>query len=82
VTRRLSCKDIPDEVFLTAVSVAAAAGSAGTWALRWDVATLLEASGWPLPEKLLLAKARKLINQGKMGGCWCGCRGDFERQAP
>ena len=29
-------------------------------------------------EKLALAKMRKLIAQGYVSGCACGCRGDFE----
>ena len=28
--------------------------------------------------KLILAKMRKLIKQGYVDGCACGCRGDFE----
>lgn len=30
------------------------------------------------PEKVVLAKARKLIRRGLLDGCYCGCRGDFE----
>jgi hypothetical protein len=29
------------------------------------------------PDKLVLAKARKLIRRGVIDGCVCGCRGDF-----
>lgn len=46
--------------------------------------------GWPaglhvqvdydqlIPQKLIIAKARKLIRRGLLTGCYCGCRGDFE----
>ena len=30
-----------------------------------------------VPEKLILAKMKKLINRGVVDGCCCGCRGDF-----
>ena len=30
------------------------------------------------PEKIALAKMRKLYKRGLVGGCDCGCRGDFE----
>lgn len=31
-----------------------------------------------IPNKLLLAKMKKLIRQNLVDGCACGCRGDFE----
>lgn len=30
------------------------------------------------PYKVVLAKARQLINRKLLSGCGCGCRGDFE----
>lgn len=30
------------------------------------------------PEKVVLAKLRKVIRGGYLSGCCCGCRGDFE----
>lgn len=34
---------------------------------------------WPgVPPKVVLAKARKLIERKVIEGCGCGCRGDFE----
>lgn len=41
------------------------------WVMRWE----LEELG---PEKVVLAKAKKLIKKGLLDGCPCGCRGDFE----
>lgn len=73
--RRMQCKDIPDAVFLDAVR--RTPGTEVGWRNRWEVhATLEEAIGW-IPENLLLAKARKLVATGKLGGCDCGCRGDW-----
>jgi len=31
-----------------------------------------------VPPKLLLAKMRQLYNREFVGGCACGCRGDWE----
>jgi len=73
--RRMQCKDIPDSVFLDAVR--RTPGTAGNWRMRWNVHTELELAVGPIPENLLLAKARKLIAAGKLGGCDCGCRGDW-----
>lgn len=55
----------------------------GHWCLRfvdenesrvWNAFPDKEAT----PENLLLAKMSKLIKQGLVDGCACGCRGDFE----
>jgi hypothetical protein len=85
----VKCADIPDDQFLDAV--AAVIRKRGMWANRWDVAAVLD--GHPewigeraatdgesvrMPEKLVLAKARKLIRRGLLSGCFCGCRSDFE----
>jgi hypothetical protein len=31
-----------------------------------------------VPEKVVLAKAKRLMRRGLISGCACGCRGDFE----
>ncbi len=31
------------------------------------------------PYKVVLAKMRQMVNKKRIGGCGCGCRGDFER---
>jgi hypothetical protein len=72
----MQCKDIPDAVFLAAVRAAPAVVIG--WRMRWDVHNELEAAlGFEVPEKLLMAKARKLESRGLLGGCTCGCRGDW-----
>jgi len=76
--RRLECKDIPDEVFLAAVD--STEPMAGEWRSRWAVkGTLDRVIERDVPHKLVLAKAKKLIDRGLMHGCPCGCRGDFHR---
>ncbi|MFJ3248381.1 hypothetical protein [Streptomyces sp. NPDC086782] len=73
----MQCKDIPDDVFLAAVRAVPTSSPVG-WRTRWDVHGKLEdALGFEVPEKLLMAKARKLESRGLLGGCTCGCRGDW-----
>lgn len=80
---------IPDDVFLAAVETARTARGHST-ATRWDVAAVL--AGHPedvgvvselssdhsaVPQRIVLAKARRLYRRGKLTGCICGCRGEF-----
>ncbi|MFD6361848.1 hypothetical protein ACFWFX_18650 [Streptomyces roseolus] len=75
--KRMQCKDIPDETFREAIRRAPAtfAGWRMSWEVREELASLLDVEEVPWP--LFLAKARKLVAAGKIGGCPCGCRGDF-----
>jgi hypothetical protein len=75
--RRMQCKDIPDELFLAAVRRTSGLGGPSNWRMSWDVHTELETAIGPVPENLFRAKARKLCDAGKLGGCPCGCRGDY-----
>ncbi|AKZ59224.1 hypothetical protein SAM23877_6179 [Streptomyces ambofaciens ATCC 23877] len=73
----MQCKDIPDATFLDAVRTAPASSAIG-WRNRWDVHEALEAvMGHEIPSNLLMAKARRLESRGLLGGCTCGCRGDW-----
>jgi hypothetical protein len=77
---RLECKDIADDVFLAAVEQTEPL--ARSWRMSWAVRKTLEGLiGEPVPDKLLIAKARKLIDRGLLHGCPCGCRGDFHLPA-
>lgn len=73
----LQCKDIPDATFLAAVRSTPAVSPIG-WRLAWKVhETLNAAMGVEIPTNLLMAKARRLESRGLLGGCTCGCRGDW-----
>lgn len=52
-----------------------AVGDVG-WGTLGDVQEALA----EFPPKVVLAKIRSLIRRGKMSGCGCGCRGDFDLQ--
>ena len=43
------------------------------WCFTWD----LEERFPDFPYKVILAKCRGLHKRGLIGGCTCGCRGDF-----
>lgn len=64
-------KDISNITFVITVGLLQL--ETGRWVNRFALA---EALGFP--EKVVLAKARKLIRRGVLTGCVCGCRGDFE----
>jgi hypothetical protein len=74
--RFMQCKDIPDQVFLDAVRRTPSRGAVG-WRLRWEVQEELGRAIGSIPTNLFLAKARRLIARGFLGGCGCGCRGDW-----
>ncbi|MGW0757120.1 hypothetical protein ACWD1Y_11630 [Streptomyces sp. NPDC002814] len=75
--RRMQCKDIPDEALCDAVRRTRPLSSAVPWRMAWDVQTALETVLGPIPNKLFLAKVRKLFAKRLLGGCDCGCRGDY-----
>ncbi|MFF4552695.1 hypothetical protein [Streptomyces sp. NPDC001422] len=74
--RRMQCKDIPDDVLIGAIRRTKPVTSGG-WRMLGHVSDELAATiGW-VPRNLLLAKLRKVCDKGQVGGCPCGCRGDF-----
>lgn len=67
----MKAADIPTEEVLFAVGYVQ---TFRTWATIWDLEGIMP--GWP--EKVLRAKANKMIRRGLLRGCTCGCRGDYE----
>ena len=73
----MQCKDIPTIPILKFI-----ARHKGRWC-NWyfkderDVRQSMP-EGFNTPDKLVLAKMRKLINKNLVSGCDCGCRGDYE----
>lgn len=85
----MKCSDISDGRFIAAVKTVIALRKMP--ASRSDVGAVLDGHpewvGQPqaidgesvsVPEKVIMAKARKMIRRKLLTGCWCGCRGDFE----
>ncbi|MEU6632883.1 hypothetical protein ABZ905_32055 [Streptomyces parvus] len=79
--RRMQCKDIPDAALCEAVRLTPApppaTGNPAPWRMAWDVHATLEKTTGPVPDRLFLAKVRRLFAKGLLGGCDCGCRGDY-----
>lgn len=75
----MKCADIDDEAFISAVAATPPRCASGHWRNRHDVHATLEAAfGLRIPEKLFLAKARRLGAKQKLEGCTrCTCRGDY-----
>lgn len=93
MVRQLQCKDIDNEAFLEAVGqvkeirggpwasrwdVTAVLSGHPEFVLTPPYGITIQVD-WEqlIPQKLILAKARKLIRRGVLSGCYCGCRGDF-----
>lgn len=72
----MQAKDVADEDFLAAIERHSTDGKWGP-STRWVMRHELVEDFPDVPEKVLLAKARTLIRQGRMYGCACGCRGDY-----
>lgn len=70
----MQCKDIPDLPILAFL----ASHAPGTWH-NWYFGDHLDVrNAMPeCPDKLVLAKMRRLMERGLVDGCGCGCRGDF-----
>lgn len=75
----MKAADIPDDVFIEAVRVTAPMNPGGWWRFRKDVQKTLEGMlGFEIPEKVFLAKAKRLGERCKLEGCTnCTCRGDY-----
>lgn len=74
--RHLQCKDISTDDVLR--FLAKHQGEWATWGDTISMPTVQSAMPPGTPEKLQLAKMKIIHNAGFVGGCCCGCRGDFE----
>jgi hypothetical protein len=66
----VKASDIPDLDVLRAIEQV----KTGIGATGWIVAEQFP----EIPEKVILAKLRRLGRRGLIDGCGCGCRGDWE----
>ena len=70
----MQCKDIPEKPVLEFL-----AGLDGRWA-NWfgdEYENSVTRAMPGVPAKLVVAKMRQMIRKGVVGGCPCGCRGDY-----
>lgn len=67
-------KDITDQVMLAALAATRGRHGVPQWSTLRDVQAHLAT----LPPKVVQAKLRSMIKRKLIGGCACGCRGDFE----
>ena len=72
----MKCSDIPDRPILE--FLAQHQGKWSTWGKGYSMPTVQDAMPPGTPEKLQLAKMKQLHKRGLIGGCTCGCRGDWE----
>lgn len=70
------CSQIDDRAILEFLALHQ--GEWSTWGNGHSMPTVRDAMPLGVPEKLQLAKMRRLIKRDLVGGCVCGCRGDFE----
>jgi hypothetical protein len=76
--KTIQAKHLPDQQVMEAIAILAREAGARwedvpqRWVMIWDLTEQLGA-----PHKVVLAKVRKLIKRGMLGGCACGCRGDL-----
>lgn len=75
--KAVQCKDIPTDAILR--FLAQHQGKWATWLPPLDGGMPSVREAMPgVADKLALAKMRQLHRAGLVGGCPCGCRGDFE----
>lgn len=72
----MQVKDIQDKPILE--FLAKHQGEWSTWGTGYHMPTVQDAMPPGTPKKLQLAKMRSLHKRGLVGGCTCGCRGDWE----
>lgn len=64
----VKASDIAETAFLEAMVKVDRGGGACWWILAEEL---------KIPEKVVLAKARRLLRRGIISGCGCGCRGGW-----
>lgn len=77
---RMQAKDVPTRAVLEFLAQLPEHHGAGWHDLKpreQFMPTVLDAMPAGTPEKVALAKMRRLIAAGLVDGCGCGCRGDF-----
>ena len=81
-SKQLQAKHIPDIAVLRVLARAGVTGDCGegpwhTYETNPSMPAIQDAFPPACPRSLMRAKMAALIKKGLVGGCTCGCRGDF-----
>lgn len=71
----MKAADIPDDMMIAAVRMNAR-GPLGR-ATRDSVTAEIRLRLGEVPEQVVRAKHRSMVRRKILGGCWCGCLGDW-----
>ena len=71
----MKAADITDEAVYVIVDSVRLEGGPYRCAMVWDMFRALP----QFPQKVVMAKLRQMVSKGRLDGCACGCRGDFQR---
>lgn len=75
----VQCKDIPTILILKFIALHGGIGCNWYDTAEFDnPRSVRHAMPANIPDQLVHAKMRKLISNGYVDGCGCGCRGDFK----
>ena len=77
MNKTIQVKHVPDDEVYLALEATRGYHSPGLSVL-WDIQKAMKK--WP--PKVVQAKLRNMVRKRKLGGCACGCRGDFSRRYP
>lgn len=79
----MQAKDIPDDLVIRIVLTAGLSRwpkdqpNEYRWVFTTDVERGLAQYGIQVPNKVIHAKLRRLVQRNLLDGCTCGCRGDY-----
>ncbi len=68
----MKASDVPEDTVIALIRELGASNAA-KWAFLWDIQGRLP----QFPPKVVKAKLAAMVKRGVIGGCGCGCRGDF-----
>lgn len=71
------CKDVPDKPILEFLNKRRMEGKTPSFSFSGFESSIDQAMPKGAPEKIVIKKMYILIKRGLVGGCGCGCRGDF-----
>lgn len=74
----MQCKDVPDKPILEFLLQRKNEGKMWCYWMNGFENSIGQSMPEGTPDKIRMAKMRRLIYRGLVSGCGCGCRGDYE----